>query len=73
MTQFDPILNSTPIAAGDVVRLKSGGPMMTVSSVAERNEKMTAWCDWFVNDEHKSNAFRVVQLTKTDPLDFSAL
>ena len=41
------------IKVGDVVRLKSGGPKMTVSTVdkAQYEERLSAWCDWFVQDK----------------------
>ena len=38
---------SADIKAGDVVRLKSGGPKMTVSKVEQRNGAMRVDCDWF--------------------------
>ena len=41
---------------GDTVRLKSGGPLMTVSSLLESNEIM---CTWFNGDELKSAAFPI--------------
>jgi uncharacterized protein YodC (DUF2158 family) len=41
------------IKAGSVVQLKSGGPRMTVSEVgqAQFEERLSAWCDWFVQDK----------------------
>ncbi|PYE89603.1 DUF2158 domain-containing protein [Phyllobacterium leguminum] len=41
------------IKVGSVVRLKSGGPHMTVSSVGKPtySDTMSAWCDWFVQDK----------------------
>jgi uncharacterized protein YodC (DUF2158 family) len=36
------------INVGEVVKLKSGGPKMTVNSVGQdSNGVMTAWCSWF--------------------------
>lgn len=35
------------IKAGDVVRLKSGGPAMTVGSVAENQGRVYCYCLWF--------------------------
>jgi uncharacterized protein YodC (DUF2158 family) len=42
------------IAAGDVVRLKSGGPKMTVVAVdvAEITEELSVWCEWFDDQEN---------------------
>lgn len=39
----------TSFKVGDVVRLKSGGPLMTVTSVGSRYEgsEVEAWCTWF--------------------------
>lgn len=39
------------IKAGSVVQLKSGGPLMTVSSVGDIYGEPTVWCDWFVQDK----------------------
>ena len=41
---------STTFKIGDIVRLKSGGPDMTVTSVGQRHEEssqISAWCTWF--------------------------
>lgn len=40
---------------GDVVRLKSGGPKMTISTMDEVNKRV--YCKWFVNGELKSEKF----------------
>jgi uncharacterized protein YodC (DUF2158 family) len=43
---------------GDVVRLKSGGPMMTVLYVnTVRTDPLDVHCAWFINDEHKAGNF----------------
>jgi uncharacterized protein YodC (DUF2158 family) len=41
------------IKAGSVVRLKSGGPKMTVDQVGEASMSgvLSAWCSWFVQDK----------------------
>lgn len=41
------------IRVGSVVRLKSGGPLMTVSEVSlgVGGSEKQAWCDWFVQDK----------------------
>jgi len=45
--------NEIEFKPGDVVQLKSGGPLMTVSSVG--NDAMTkrprVWCVWFVKEK----------------------
>jgi uncharacterized protein YodC (DUF2158 family) len=51
---------------GDVVKLKSGGPVMTVDSFDENNSRV--WCIWF--DEKKTmQTAKFVQesLTKYTP------
>jgi uncharacterized protein YodC (DUF2158 family) len=40
---------------GDVVKLKSGGPSMTVSSLESNGE---LWCVWFANNESKGTGFK---------------
>ena len=42
------------IVAVDVVRLRSGGPQMTVVAVdvAEITEELTVWCEWFDGGEN---------------------
>lgn len=51
------------IKPGDLVELKSGGPVMTASQV--HNE--IARCEWFISNERKWGDFRVVALRKVDP------
>ncbi|HEY8066250.1 MAG TPA: DUF2158 domain-containing protein [Methylosinus sp.] len=54
------------IKTGSVVRLKSGGPKMTVDEVAEKYGTITAWCTWFVQDKapwkKESDTFPVTSL-----------
>jgi uncharacterized protein YodC (DUF2158 family) len=42
---------SAEIKPGSVVQLKSGGPLMTVSSVGDIYGLPTVFCDWFVQDK----------------------
>ncbi|WP_156520993.1 YodC family protein [Magnetospirillum moscoviense] len=46
------------IKAGDTVRLKSGGPDMTVKWVEEGE----AYCEWFDKSEVKGHTFTLAQL-----------
>jgi uncharacterized protein YodC (DUF2158 family) len=48
----------TPIKPGDQVRIKSGGPMMTVSAV----EDDVAVCIWFEGKTQKLDRFNLVTL-----------
>jgi uncharacterized protein YodC (DUF2158 family) len=51
------------IKAGDTVRLKSGGPKMTVKQVGEAaNGLMMAWCDWFDGMKPMHDAFPITSL-----------
>jgi len=52
------------IKAGDNVRLKAGGPTMTVDDVKEINGVVRAYCSWFIKDEHKHSSFPVTSLDR---------
>jgi uncharacterized protein YodC (DUF2158 family) len=39
------------IRPGNVVQLKSGGPLMTVRWIGESYGEPTVCCDWFVQDK----------------------
>ena len=42
---------------GDIVRLKSGGPSMTVTSFEDDTSGGTlVWCDWFDDKQTKQDA-----------------
>jgi uncharacterized protein YodC (DUF2158 family) len=45
--------------AGDVVRLKSGGPSMTVTQVGEGHltREPLVWCTWFVGTTKVEDTF----------------
>ena len=48
---------------GDLVRLKSGGPVMTVSFIASQ----TVGCDWFDEENrHQTANFRPEQLVPAE-------
>jgi uncharacterized protein YodC (DUF2158 family) len=42
---------------GDVVRLISGGPLMTVDEVAEDNGKPMVYCIWVIGDKKMTDNF----------------
>lgn len=56
--------------AGDVVQLKSGGPLMTVEQVGEKSmtSEKAVWCTWF----EKVGNRRVVQRATFPPETLSA-
>ncbi|MXP43066.1 YodC family protein [Allopontixanthobacter sediminis] len=49
---------------GDLVELKSGGPVMTVEK--EGYEQDTWGCTWFAGDKHQQNTFSGVALKLAD-------
>lgn len=49
---------------GDTVRLKSGGPLMTVQSIQRDGD---VWCEWFnEKEEPKSQGFKATSLVADD-------
>lgn len=42
---------------GDVVKLKSGGPLMTVSSVGDQWGETKVWCVWFEKTKKFEDTF----------------
>ena len=53
---------------GDVVRLKSGGPKMTV---VEAKEDDSIECQWFASNEPKHETFRAETLKDAPPPPFT--
>jgi len=67
MTQ-SPLSSAPPeLALFDVVRLKSGGPPMTIVAWPLKGDDDLVACAWFVEGEHLSARFRLGSLTRTDP------
>ena len=50
---------------GDIVRLKSGGPVMTVDSV----DQGTAYCVWMKDETPMSRSFSIAALEAAKPTD----
>ena len=63
------------VKAMDVVKLRSGGPSMTVSNVAEDTfGTMTAWCNWFdAKGTAQNGAFpvNVLEVVQSGPKNLS--
>jgi uncharacterized protein YodC (DUF2158 family) len=55
-----------PLNIGDVVKLKSGGPKMTVTRLLTKNGEPTCVCEWFEDETNKNAAaaFPVEALAK---------
>jgi uncharacterized protein YodC (DUF2158 family) len=47
---------------GDIVRLKSGSPTMTVTELKPWNGTQTAWCAWFEAAEANKGSWPVDSL-----------
>ena len=43
---------------GDTVRLKSGGPLMTIDAI----ENEVAWCIWFEKNKREMSRFQLTSL-----------
>ena len=52
--------DTSPIKIGDTVRLKSGGPIMTVFAI----EGGDAYCEWFSGDKSTKGRFNLLTLEK---------
>ena len=51
--------------AGDTVRLKSGGPLMTVESVGDHYGTTKVWCSWFQGTKLENGTFAVEAVEKS--------
>lgn len=49
---------------GDTVRLKSGGPILTVSNTGEHLDEFTIWCIWFEKTKRFEETFPPETLQK---------
>lgn len=54
------------LTVGDVVRLKSGGPAMTITNIGDRYGVPTAWCTWFDQKGSQSGDFPPAALEKDE-------
>ncbi|MEQ1955199.1 YodC family protein [Mesorhizobium yinganensis] len=65
-------MDQDTFAAGQVVQLKSGGPLMTVEMVGERYGDPHVWCVWFdkmkkFNDTFRPEALKLVPAKAPPP------
>ena len=51
---------------GDIVRLKSGGPDMTVERVHDTREGASYFCSWFAGAKDNHKGFQEAALTPSD-------
>jgi uncharacterized protein YodC (DUF2158 family) len=58
---------TTEIQVGDVVKLKSGGPAMTITAIDETSKK--AFCEWFESTEQHQGTFVLAALKPSNPSD----
>jgi uncharacterized protein YodC (DUF2158 family) len=56
-------MNAT-FAPGDTVRLKSGGPVMTVTEASEAAGVLTVWVTWFAGTTQSSGTFPATAVEK---------
>jgi len=53
---------------GDTVRLKSGGPKMTVVGVGDNLGEPVVWCEWFYDNKKDSGTFPPAALEEAKSL-----
>lgn len=54
------------IYRGSVVKLKSGGPYMVVTHIAELNGSTRVYCEWFQKDKTRRAFFLAASLKLAD-------
>jgi len=58
---------SNGLENGDTVQLKSGGPVMTIDTIATDNGQQGATCSWFDDDNRiQKRWFPLTSLNKVD-------
>jgi uncharacterized protein YodC (DUF2158 family) len=58
------------IEVGDTVRLKSGGPLMTVTEIEDRQGVKSVFCVWFEKNKQDKGAFPLATVTYDDGVPF---
>ena len=66
MKEQKHIINYNTICVGDVVKLKSGSPLMTIADIRDyyKSGKPMANCQWFVGNKLYEKLFYPHQLEK---------
>ena len=54
------------LKVGDTVRLKSGGPLMTVTAYIERDGEPKVWCSWFEGTKEGKGYFPAAAVEQAD-------
>jgi uncharacterized protein YodC (DUF2158 family) len=58
---------SDEIKVGATVKLRSGGPVMTIGAIEDRNGMVTAVCSWFASGIHGQADFPIGVLIPATP------
>ena len=53
----EPPYRGIKMNVGDIVEIKSGGPIMTVIDVQEEGDRMIVTCSWVSNRKYETQAF----------------
>jgi len=62
-------MTSEKLKKGDVVRLKSGSPLMTVAAIEEiSDDRVIAKCHWFEGGNVKEYSFELESIEKVEPI-----
>lgn len=70
-THLNTIIKMEEFKVGDTVKLKSGGPKMTIEKLYQnKDEQKSATCIWFVESEKKRADFFVSTLQKSVDTNF---
>lgn len=46
------------MTVGDLVELKSGGPIMTIDAFGKGEQRSLVWCSWFSGDTRNRDHFQ---------------
>jgi len=58
----DDVLLKNPFSPGEIVQLKSGGPLMTVTEVPELRDWLS--CSWFWSGRYRTGQFFCCELMR---------